>query len=384
MNRQALAQQAFEHAFGYKPDHSFDAPGRVNLIGEHTDYNDGFVLPATINFGTAIAASKRSDDRIRVCAANFEGEVIEFSLTEDISPVKTPTWSNYVRGVTKILLQEGNELAGADIAISGDVPYGAGLSSSAALEVVLIRCLMALSGLAIDPTKAALLGQATENSFIGAHTGIMDQLIIARGQQDHALLIDCRSLETQAVPLDPEFQILIFNSNVKRGLVDSEYNTRRAQCQLAAEVLQVSHLRDASLDMLESVKDQLDPIIYKRAKHVISENDRTILAAKALESSDWALMGKLMAESHVSMRDDFDITVKPIDGLVDMIQQVIPNGHGGVRMTGGGFGGCVVAVVHQSLVQKVINEVAQLYQKHFGIKESVYICHAVDGAFMAQ
>jgi galactokinase len=384
MNRQALAQQAFEHAFGYASDRVFDAPGRVNLIGEHTDYNDGFVLPATINFGTTIAASARADKRVRVCAANFNEEVIEFSLTEAIDSVESPSWSNYVRGVTKTLLQEGHALIGADIAISGDVPYGAGLSSSAALEIVLIRCLVDLADLSIDPTKAALLGQTTENEFIGAHTGIMDQLIIARGQQDHALLIDCRSLETQAVPLDPEYRIVIFNSNVKRGLVDSEYNARRAQCQQAADALNVSHLRDATIESLDTIKGSLDPVIYRRAHHVISENERTLSAAKALEASDWTSMGQLMAQSHQSMRDDFEITVKPIDGLVEIIQQAIPAGKGGARMTGGGFGGCVVAVVHHDLVEDVIANVDKHYESQFGIKESVYICHAVDGAFMAQ
>lgn len=381
MKLKQQASESFHLQFGYQPEESFHAPGRVNLIGEHTDYNDGFVLPAAINFGTSVVAAKRSDSIVRVCACNFENQVAEFDLNQSINKCEQYPWSNYVRGVCDQLQKAGYQLTGADMAIAGDVPYGAGLSSSAALEVVLIRALLELSGSTIDPTQAALLGQKTENEFIGAKTGIMDQLIIAHGKKDHAVLIDCRSLSTQPVSMDPDFKIVIFNSNVRRGLVDSEYNTRREQCQTAADALKVSHLRDADMPMLETIKDQLDEVIYRRARHVITENERTLQAGEALNSRDWPTLGRLMAESHQSMQMDFEITVPPIDGLVRIIQESLAEGDGGARMTGGGFGGCVVSLVHHSLVDKVVNNVSENYEKEFGIKESVYICQAVDGAF---
>lgn len=381
MTLQKQATEAFISNFGYEPSHNFHAPGRVNLIGEHTDYNDGFVLPAAINFGTSIVACQRSDSKIRACAVNFDQQVTEFDLQETIRPCEQHSWSNYLRGVVDQLQKAGYQLSGADLAIVGDVPYGAGLSSSAALEVVLIRALLELCGNTIDPTQAALLGQKTENEFIGAQTGIMDQLIIAHGKKDHAVLIDCRSLTTKPVPLDADFNIVIFHSNVKRGLVDSEYNTRRQSCQAAADALGVSHLRDATMEMLESARDNLDEVTYRRARHVITENQRTLEAAEALEARDWVSLGRLMAESHTSMKDDFEITVPPIDGLVSLIQEKIGSAGGGARMTGGGFGGCVVSLVHKDQVDEVIAHVNANYEANFGIKETVYICQAVDGAF---
>ncbi|TCS42095.1 galactokinase [Reinekea marinisedimentorum] len=377
---QQQATESFTSHFGYPPSHSFHAPGRVNLIGEHTDYNDGFVLPAAIDFGTTVVASQRSDSKIRACAVNFDQQIAQFDLNEEITH-SDDGWSNYLRGVADQLLKAGFKLAGADLAIVGDVPYGAGLSSSAALEVVLIRALLELCDSSIDPTQAALLGQKTENEFIGAQTGIMDQLIIAHGKKDHAVLIDCRSLTTQPVPLDADFKIVIFHSNVKRGLVDSEYNTRRLSCQAAADKLAISHLRDATMDMLDNIKGEIDEVIYRRARHVITENERTLEAADALKARDWQTLGRLMAESHTSMKDDFEITVPPIDGLVSLIQEKIGRHGGGARMTGGGFGGCVVSLVHNSQVDEVIAHVKANYQAKFGIKETVYICQAVDGAF---
>ena len=384
MGIKQIATDAFIKEFTFPPTHYFHAPGRVNIIGEHTDYNEGFVLPAAINFGTGVAASKRTDSLVRVCAANFNNEVVEFNLNDTISPSVESPCANYVRGVCLTLQKQGFAVPGLNLAIAGDVPYGAGLSSSAALEVVLIRAITGISGESIDPTQAALLGQKTENDFIGAHTGIMDQLISARGQQDHALLIDCRDLSTHAVFLDPSFKIVIFNSNVKRGLVDSEYNKRRQQCQQAADTLQITALRDATLDLLVKNKERLHEVVYRRARHIITENERTQRAAAALENKDWVLVGDLMAQSHQSMKHDFEITVPAIDGLVDLIQSILPSGSGGVRMTGGGFGGCVVALIKDELVKMVVDHVAQHYEASFGLKESVYICQAVNGSFMAQ
>ncbi|MEJ2042595.1 MAG: galactokinase [Reinekea sp.] len=381
MSLSSRAHAAFLQYFGYQPSHEIHAPGRVNLIGEHTDYNGGFVLPAAINYGITVVAHKRDDSLIRACAINFDREIAEFDLSQPIESVTSKTWSNYLRGVCKYLLEAGYELQGVDLVVIGDVPYGAGLSSSAAFEIVMVRTFTEISDQTIDPTDAALLGQKTENQFIGANTGIMDQLISARGKADHALLIDCESLQTQAIPLDSDYAIVIFNSNVKRGLVDSEYNARREQCQQAANILGVSALRHASLDQLETSKAQMSELIYRRARHVISENDRTLNAAKVLKDRDWQQLGILMAESHRSMKEDFEITVPPIDGLVEIINQHLPAGAGGARMTGGGFGGCVVSIIEQSQVESAIAEVKKHYQRRFGLEESVYICHAVNGAF---
>ncbi len=381
MSLKEQAQAAFSRYYGYEPTHEFHAPGRVNLIGEHTDYNGGFVLPAAINYGTTVVARPRDDMKVRACAVNMDNDVTEFDLDQPIESSDKQTWSNYLRGVCKFLLQAGYPLKGADLAFVGDVPYGAGLSSSAALEIVMVRTFTELSGKEIDPTDAALLGQKTENEFIGANTGIMDQLISARGEENHALLIDCESLETKAIPLDPDFAIVIFNSNVQRGLVDSEYNVRREQCNKAADVLGVKTLREATMEQLEAKKPELDDVSYRRARHVITENNRTLEAGEALSLRDWSKMGKLMAESHESMKSDFEITVPPIDGIVDLINYHLPDGKGGARMTGGGFGGCVVSIVEQSLVESTIAEVKKNYHKRFGLTESVYICRSVNGAF---
>ncbi|MBU2862849.1 galactokinase [Reinekea forsetii] len=382
MSIQSIAHRNFVEAFKFEPSHHFHAPGRVNLIGEHTDYNDGFVLPAAINFGTFVCAKKREDNLIRACAVNFNKEITEFSLTRDIPACTTHRWSNYLRGVCQVLMQTGYELTGADITIAGDVPYGAGLSSSAALEIVLIRVLLELANIEIDPKKAALLGQQVENEYIGANTGIMDQLVCALGQKNQALLIDCRSLESQPVALDSDMAIVIINSNVKRGLVDSEYNLRRAQCNEAAQALNVSHLRDATFSQLENAKTHMSRQVYQRARHIISENERTLNAASALKDKNWSRLSELMAQSHASMRDDFEITVPAIDAIVEMVADVIGN-RGGVRMTGGGFGGCVVALAPTDLVPDIRQTVMTQYQTTFGIKEDIYICTAEDGAFMA-
>ena len=384
MSLKEQASQAFVTHFGYQPTSNFHAPGRVNLIGEHTDYNDGFVLPAAINFGTCVAATKREDNMVRVCAVNFEHAITEFTLDGPIPKCEQHPWSNYIRGVCTVLLQAGYQLTGVDMTIVGNVPYGAGLSSSAALEIVTIRTLLTLADEQIAPTTAALLGQKTENEYIGAQTGIMDQLISASGEHNHALLIDCRDLSTRSVAMDPTYKIVIFNSNVKRGLVDSEYNTRRRQCQAAAKILKVDALRDATMEMLIDAKAQFDATTYARAHHIISENKRTLEAAEALESRDWVTMGKLMAQSHQSMKEDFEITVPAIDGLVEMIAEKLPEGLGGARMTGGGFGGCVVSLIPEQKVDEIVKHIEQNYEKRFGIKETVYICEAVDGAFVAQ
>lgn len=370
---------SFSQVLGYAASHIIQAPGRVNLIGEHTDYNDGFVLPCAIDYQTVVAAAKRNDSIVRVVAVDYENQTDEFDITQEITFVKDKMWANYIRGVVKCLLARGYEFGGADISVSGNVPQGAGLSSSAALEVVIGQTFKVIYQLEISQAEIALNGQQAENEFVGCNCGIMDQMISAEGKENHAMLLDCRSLETESVSMPADMSVVIINSNKKRGLVDSEYNTRRQQCEQAANLFGVKALRDVTMTEFEAKADQLDEVVAKRARHVITENERTLAAAQALRANDLKRMGQLMAQSHISMRDDFEITVKEIDTLVDIVKAVIGE-QGGVRMTGGGFGGCIVAVMPPELVEPVKAAVAEQYQVATGLKESIYVCQAKDGA----
>ncbi|EPO5266547.1 galactokinase [Providencia rettgeri] len=370
---------SFEKTFGYQPEIYIQAPGRVNLIGEHTDYNDGFVLPCAIDYQTMTAAAKRDDRIIRVVAADYHNECDEFSLDGDIIFLPEKMWANYIRGVVKFLLQRGFSFNGCDIAVSGNVPQGAGLSSSASLEVVIGQTLKTLYQLDISQQDIALNGQQAENQFVGCNCGIMDQLISACGDAGHALLIDCRSLALFPISIPDDLVVMIINSNKQRGLVGSEYNTRRQQCEEAANLFGVKALRDVTFDDFLQQQHQLSPVVAKRAKHVISENERTLAAAKALTQNDLLQLSELMAQSHISMRDDFEITVKEIDTLVDIVKSVL-GVQGGVRMTGGGFGGCVVAVMQQQCVQPVIDAVEAQYQKATGLQADIYVCQPSSGA----
>lgn len=376
---QSVVSSTFEKQLGYKAQYIIQAPGRVNLIGEHTDYNDGFVLPCAINYQTMVAASPRKDNIVRVVSVDYGNEQDEFDLTENIEFNDTKMWANYIRGVVKCLLDAGYQFLGADIVVSGNVPQGAGLSSSAALEVVIGQTFKTLFDLKITQQEVALNGQKAENEFVGCNCGIMDQLISACGQENHSLLIDCRSLDTAPISMPEDLIIMIINSNKKRGLVDSEYNTRREQCEQAAKVFNVPALRDLSIEQLELGVDRLDEVTYRRARHVITENDRTLKAADALQAQDLKLMAQLMAESHASMRDDFEITVSEVDCLVELVKEQLGE-EGGVRMTGGGFGGCIVALMTADKVDAVKNAVENEYEKATGLKESIYICQAKQGA----
>lgn len=370
---------AFSQVLGYDASCTIQAPGRVNLIGEHTDYNDGFVLPCAINYQTVVAAAKRDDNIVRVVSVDYDNQVDKFDLTKTIEFQPDRMWANYIRGVVKCLIERGYRFKGADISVSGNVPQGAGLSSSAALEVVIGQTFKELYSLDISQAEIALNGQQAENEFVGCNCGIMDQLISAEGQENHALLIDCRTLETKAVSMPDNMSVVIINSNKKRGLVDSEYNTRREQCEEAARIFEVKALRDVTIETFNARQSELTELVAKRARHVITENDRTERAAKALMQGDMKLMGELMAQSHASMRDDFEITVMEVDTLVDMVKDVIGE-QGGVRMTGGGFGGCIVALIPPTLVDEVTRVVTENYQKMTGLKESIYVCQAKDGA----
>lgn len=375
----ANTNSIFLSQFDYPADTVIQAPGRVNLIGEHTDYNDGFVLPCAINYQTVISCKKRNDDTVRVIAADYDNQLDTFSLTEEIIAHPTYLWANYIRGVMKYLQLKTPQIKGVDLVVSGNVPQGAGLSSSASLEVAIAKMMQTLYDLPLSGTELALIGQEAENKFVGCNCGIMDQLISSLGKAQHALLIDCRTLGSKAVSMPENMSIVIINSNIKRGLVDSEYNTRRKQCEQAAKALGVKALRDARLADLLAIKDKIDQVVFKRAHHVITENDRTEEAAQALADNNYQRLSELMAQSHQSMKNDFEITVPAIDYLVEIIGEVIGN-KGGVRMTGGGFGGCVVALVPNDLVEKVQQTVKQNYQSKFNIAETFYVCQASDGA----
>lgn len=338
------ATATFQLAFGEVPQRIAYAPGRVNLIGEHTDYNDGFVLPCAIDRGTAVAIGAVTDSVIAVTSADY-GETDSFDPAAPFDPASG--WRTHVRAVAAVFRARGLAIGGARIAIAGDVPQGAGLSSSASLGVALAAALDRAQML--DPTALALIAQAAENDFVGCACGNMDQLIAAHGQAGAALLIDCRSLATTPVPLPDEMAVLIVHSGITRGLVDSAYNERRAACEAVAAQLGVPALRDIDLAALEAAKSSLDPVAYRRARHVVTENARTLAMADALPASDWTVIATLMAESHASMRDDFEITLPEIDVLVARLADAT-EGFGGARMTGGGFGGCVVAVVRRDRV----------------------------------
>ncbi|OIQ71942.1 galactokinase [mine drainage metagenome] len=375
-----IATRVFETAFGVPPQRWVQAPGRVNLIGEHTDYNDGFVLPCAINFGTVIATRARPDPIVRVVAADVGAEVDEFRLDQPILPLADGTWPNYVRGVVKYLLAHGLPLQGADLALTGDVPQGAGLSSSASLEVAVTQAFKTLQGFDdLSPIDMALIPQRAENHFVGCNCGIMDQLVCARGQAGSALLIDCRSHQTHAVPMPPDVAVMIVHSRVRRGLVGSEYNTRRKQCQAAASHYGVRALRDLSLARLEAEAGNLDATVLRRARHIVTENQRTLDAAEALAAGDLRRMGVLMAVSHDSMRDDFEITAPAVDQLVEILQSAI-GPVGGARMTGGGFGGCAVALLPLDQVESVRQAVARHYRSPTGEVGTVYVCQVCAGA----
>lgn len=370
---------AFAAAFGGAPDVIARAPGRVNLIGEHTDYNEGFVLPAAISGHSLVAVRRRADRHVHVVAADIDHARDAFAL--DAPPARAALgWADYVRGMVHVMAHSGCPLGGVDMAIAGDVPRGAGLSSSASLTVAIGTALQhafALDG--VDATVIAQWAQAAECTFVGTRCGIMDQLVSARGVAGHALLIDCRSLSCRPVPLPPDMAILIVHSGVERGLVEGAYNDRRAQCEAAAQALGVAALRDADLAQLTAQADQLDPIVLRRARHVISENARTLAAAKALAAADVQQLGALMAASHASMRDDFEISVPAVDQLVALLQSAI-GPWGGARMTGGGFGGAVVALVSHGHVDHVIHQVQHGYRTPQGASPLILVERPTQGA----
>jgi len=364
-----------ESQMGVQPVALVTAPGRVNLIGEHTDYNDGFVLPAAIDRHVVMAISPRQDDLVRLYACDMQASS-SFRLSE-ITKDDQHTWSNYQRGVAWALQQAGYGLTGMDAALSSDVPIGAGLSSSAAVELATAMAFQVSSCLAVDGVKRAQLCQKAENEFVGMRCGIMDQYVISMGQRDHALLIDCRSLTYQAVPIPEGCQIIICNTNKPRALVGSAYNQRRLECETGARQMGVVALRDLAADDLAEHAQSLDPIALKRCRHVITENQRVLETVDALPQGDLARVGALMNASHVSLRDDYEVSCAELDAMVEAAWE--QEGVWGARMTGAGFGGCTVNLVDTDHAGAFAQEVAPRYQERTNLKPDIYVCRAEQG-----
>jgi len=379
-----VIEEAFEKTFGAPPEVVVRAPGRVNLIGEHTDYNDGFVLPAAIDRYVWFAGRARPDRTVRAHALDFN-DAVEFSL-DAIERDAVHSWSNYLRGVAKFLEAGGHRLSGADLVFGGDVPREAGLSSSAAVEVGATAFWQRLMNLRLDPVEAVKLARRSENEFVGVPSGIMDQFISALGRRDHALFLDCRDLKYRHVPLREDVKIVVANSGVKRALAHSEYEVRVKQCrqaveQLRATGLDVQTLRDVKLADLIARGKSLDRIALKRASHVVTENDRVREAVRVLEQGDLKYFGKLMNDSHQSLRDDYEVSSKELDVLVEIDRK--QPGVLGARMTGAGFGGCTVNLVERDAAETFAEAVQKGYQEALGLRAEVYVCHASDGALAA-
>lgn len=370
----------FVSRFSHAPALIVRAPGRVNLIGEHTDYNDGFVLPAAIDRATFIAASPRTDNRVRVLAADLNEED-EFGI-DQIERSGMRPWSNYIRGMIKSLLTAGHVINGADMVVASSVPRGAGLSSSAALEVATGYVFQLFHNLNILGEELALMAQATENHFVGVNCGIMDQFIVTLGQANHALLIDCRDLNYQAVPLPTGVSVVICDSHIERTLAGSAYNQRRAECDQAVEILKqqlpgIKALRDVTSAQLNEHGHLLPPVVRQRARHVISENERVIAGVNTLQAGNVAEFGRLMNASHASLRDDYAVSIPEMDALVASAQRV--SGCFGSRLTGAGFGGCTVSLVANEAVERFRHEVAAAYLASTGRSATIYVTQAADG-----
>lgn len=367
--------------FGAEP-RVFGAPGRVNLIGEHTDYSDGFVLPVAIDLNTVFAASTRDDRRIIVHSA-FANETYEFALDEP-GKGNRGLWLDYVEGVARVLESRGHRLSGANMFIDSDVPPGAGLSSSAALEVSAGYAMLSISGIDIDRVQLALAAQKAEHSYVGTMCGIMDQFIAALGQRDHALLIDCRYLESSPVPIDTDrIAVVVCDTNIRHELATSEYNMRRRECERSVELLRIAlpgiqALRDVTLVDFDEHGHLLPDPLIRRARHVVTENVRTLTAAIALRAGDLDKVGRLMLQSHMSLRDDFEVSTSELDALVEIsvgIKGVI-----GARMTGGGFGGSTVALVLRDDLDEFRKLVAARYLETTGNETKIYVTGIADGA----
>ena len=374
------ALDLFENTFFHSPSMQAITPGRVNLIGEHTDYNDGFVFPCAINLYVYVTSSRRDDDEIHVISGIRPNDEIVFTLNTPIEKAEgKKSWSNYVRGIADILLQKGFSLKGANLAITGDLPLGAGLSSSAALEVSIANTLLALSGISLEKVEVAKLCQRAENEYLNCKCGIMDQMAVSLSQKDHALLLDCQSLESKLATIPEDLSIIIINSNVEHSLAGGEYNKRTEQCRKACEILGVTSLRNSTLDQLENNKNKMTNVVYRRARHVLDENKRTEDFFNALKLNDIKSINTLMSESHNSLKHDYEVTVPETEALVDIVNTVI-DGKGGARMTGGGFGGSIVVLTTPENIDPIRQAVETKYPQLFNKRADIHVCKASDGA----
>jgi len=370
---------AFRSRYGTDPDWLVRSPGRVNLIGEHTDYNEGFVLPMAIDRAVWIALRARAGRDVVAASLDFADEKA-FAL--DGLQREGKGWWEYLKGTAWALGEAHHRLAGWEGVLAGDVPIGAGLSSSAALEMAAARAFVAVSGLAWDPVEMAKLARRAENEWVGVGCGIMDPLIIGAGREGHATLVDCRTLEMRAAPLPRGTVVAVLDTSTRRELTGSAYNERRAQCEEAARGLGVKALRDVTRADLEARGGALREVVRRRARHIVTENVRTLDAAEAMKAGDARGLGRLMNESHLSMRDDFEISTPALDAMVECAQAAA--GCYGARMTGGGFGGCVVALVDEAAAPAFLDAVGRRYRERAGLEPTLYVCRPMAGVSLAR
>jgi galactokinase len=386
MTLQELGQQTaeqFKKTYGRAPQWVAAAPGRVNVIGEHTDYNDGFVFPMAIDRYTVIAAAPATNGSSKVQLRSELGDKPTLiDLSQPLKPAPKGTWFNYPLGVIAGFTARGNKLGGFDAFIHSTVPLGGGLSSSAALEVATATLLETITGKTLDPVEKALLCQKAEHDYAGMPCGIMDQFISVLGKKDHLLLLDCRSCKPELVPMtDNSVAILITNTNVKHELTGGGYAKRRQQCEEAAKILGLKSLRDADSDMLERARNRMDPVVYRRARHVIGEIERTVHAAEGVRASNWPTVGQLMYASHASLRDDYEVSCPELDAVVEIALDLgLKGGVYGCRMTGGGFGGCAVALVEAAKVAAISDRIASEYERRTKIKPTLFVSRPAAGA----
>ena len=379
MESTELARQ-FAGLFGVCPT-IFSAPGRVNLIGEHTDYNEGFVMPSAIGLCTRVAMSPRQDRHLFVQSEQFPGH-FTFDL-DNLPKGSTGAWCDYVLGVAVVLREAGHSLNGANLFVHGEIPIGAGLSSSAAIEVASALALISLNGAALPIVEVAKLCQRSENTFIGARVGIMDQFVSCLGKAGHALLLDCRTLEFEFVPIPDRVRMVICNTMIKHEHASGEYNRRREECEEGVRILakwypHIRALRDVSADQLAQRTKDLPENIFKRCRHVVEENDRVREGARCLQGGDLIGFGELMRESHRSLRDLYEVSCRELDIMVELAEGL--PGYFGGRMTGGGFGGCTLNLVEATDAQLFADQISGRYQRAVGVEPTVYICSAADGA----
>jgi galactokinase len=378
----ANTAKQFSKIYGRPPRWIVAAPGRVNLIGEHTDYNDGFVLPMAIERYAVMAADKAADGKDVVQIKDVSG--VEPAMIDLSAPLKPgpPKWSNYPRGVIAGCLERDMNPGGLDVLLNSTVPLGGGLSSSASLEVCMATLVEAVSGRTMVPVEKALLAQKAEHEFVGVPCGIMDQFISVMGRQNCLLLLDCRSREAQLVAInDPGVSVLIANTKVKHELANGEYAQRRAQCEAAVRVLGVPSLREATAEALGDATGKMDDVVFRRARHVIGEIERTVHAAEGCRASNWLTVGQLMYASHRSLRDDYEVSCRELDTLVEIAEGMgINGGVFGCRMTGGGFGGCTVSLVQTEFIEAITAKLASDYKKKTGIEATIFVTRPAAGA----